>query len=132
MTRRRRGASALEFALVAPVLLLSIFGVLDWSWFMYRRVPVILAAERGARAAAGVRVDQNPEGAATAAAEEWLTRYGMASGAVVTAVLTVEGGGNVVEVRVEVPSRPLVGVVGVPATITSEASSDWYGDVGGA
>ena len=129
-THPRRGAYTMEFALVTPVLLLSLFGVLDWSWYMYRRVPVELAAERGARVAAGVRSAADPAGTAEDAAHAWLDRYGMDEGSTVTAILTTEGGGNVVDVLVEVPSRPLVGLVGVPDIITAEASADWYGDVG--
>ena len=32
-TRRRRGTAVVEFALVAPLFFLFIFGMIEWLWF---------------------------------------------------------------------------------------------------
>lgn len=54
MRRRQgdRGAAAVEFALVLPVLLLVIFGIIDFGRMLYAKITLAEAAREGARAAA--------------------------------------------------------------------------------
>lgn len=47
----RRGIVAVEFALVLPLLLLLLLGVLEWGWLFYNFHQVKGAARRGARVA---------------------------------------------------------------------------------
>src|SRR3954469_14916832 len=47
-----RGAVAVEFALVLPVLLLVIFGIIDFGRMLYAKITLAEAAHEGARAAA--------------------------------------------------------------------------------
>ncbi|TIC88142.1 pilus assembly protein [Nocardioides sp. GY 10113] len=54
--RRGRGAAAVEFALVLPILLYLVFGVIDFGVALSFRQSVSQAAAEGARAAA-VQVD---------------------------------------------------------------------------
>ena len=49
---RSRGQSLVEFALVLPVFLLVLSGVLDFGFALYSRISVINAAREGARSAA--------------------------------------------------------------------------------
>jgi hypothetical protein len=51
---RDRGAAALEFALVLPVLLLVVFGLIDFGRMVNAQLMVSDAAREGARAAAVV------------------------------------------------------------------------------
>lgn len=52
MSRARdRGASAVEFALVAPLLLLLVFGVIDFGRLLNAQITITEAAREGARAA---------------------------------------------------------------------------------
>ncbi len=51
-TRRDRGAAAVEFALVLPVLLLIIFGIVDMGRMLYTKITLTQAAAAAARAAA--------------------------------------------------------------------------------
>lgn len=46
---RHRGAAAVEFALVVPLLLLLVFGCIDWGWFFFLDQVVTNAAREGAR-----------------------------------------------------------------------------------
>lgn len=46
----RRGASAVEFALLLPVFLAIVFGSADVGWFMWSRASAILAVHDGCRA----------------------------------------------------------------------------------
>jgi Flp pilus assembly protein TadG len=57
MTRMRRhgadrGSAAVEFALLLPVLMLIIFGIIDFGRYMNARIVLSQAAYEGARAAA--------------------------------------------------------------------------------
>lgn len=47
---RERGASALEFAFVLPMLLLILFSIMEYSWFMMEQIVLVNAASSGARA----------------------------------------------------------------------------------
>jgi Flp pilus assembly protein TadG len=50
--RRDQGAAAVEFVLVLPVLLLLIFGIVDFGRMLNAQIVVTEAAREGARAAA--------------------------------------------------------------------------------
>jgi Flp pilus assembly protein TadG len=64
-----RGAAAVEFALVLPVLLLLIFGIVDFGRMLYTKITLTQAAQSAARATA-ILGDQDGEARkeATAAA----------------------------------------------------------------
>ena len=56
--RRDRGAAALEFALVLPVLLIIVFGIIDFGRMLNAKIVLTQAAREGARAAAvGTQAD---------------------------------------------------------------------------
>jgi Flp pilus assembly protein TadG len=50
--QRDRGAAAVEFALVLPLLLLIIFGIVDFGRMLNAKILISEAAREGARAAA--------------------------------------------------------------------------------
>jgi Flp pilus assembly protein TadG len=66
--RRRgdRGAAAVEFALVLPVLLLVIFGIVDFGRMLYIKITLTQAAESSARATAILGQQQGVQEAKTA------------------------------------------------------------------
>jgi Flp pilus assembly protein TadG len=68
MGRRRsdRGAAAVEFALVLPVLLLVIFGIVDFGRMLYIKITLTQAAESSARATAILGDEQGTQEAYTA------------------------------------------------------------------
>ena len=49
---RERGAAAVEFALVLPILIMLIFGIIDFGRMLNARITITEAAREGARAAA--------------------------------------------------------------------------------
>lgn len=81
--RRRDGASALEFALILPFVLLLLFGIISYGYMLSFRQSLSQAAAEGARAAAvtisGVSAGQR-EALATDAVEEALSPFGMSCG----------------------------------------------------
>lgn len=46
---RERGAAAVEFALVAPLLVLLVLGSIEFGWFFFSQANVANAAREGAR-----------------------------------------------------------------------------------
>ncbi|NLI82316.1 MAG: pilus assembly protein [Deltaproteobacteria bacterium] len=55
-----RGGSAVEFALVLPVLMLILFAILEYGWYMTHQLTLANAVAAGARAGVKVR-DWDPE-----------------------------------------------------------------------
>jgi hypothetical protein len=47
---RQRGVSAVEFALVLPLLLVILFGIIDFGFMLYDKAMITNAAREGARA----------------------------------------------------------------------------------
>ena len=79
---RDRGAAAVEFALVVPLLLLLVFGIIDFSRAYNTRVTLTEAAAEGARALSIGRSDAD----AMTAARNALDRSTIAPGSVRFAV----------------------------------------------
>jgi hypothetical protein len=77
---RRRGQSLVEFALVLPIFMLILSGILDFGFLLYSRMSVINAAREGARTAvmiqapiAGEIVSTAKDSAVSAAAQGGIT-----------------------------------------------------------
>ncbi len=49
--RKRRGAAAVELAVVSPLLLALVFGIIEFGWTMMVRETMISAARQGCRTA---------------------------------------------------------------------------------
>lgn len=126
--KNRRGAAAVEYAVVLPVLLGLILGLVDWSWYMYSWLNVRMAVGRGVRIAAGTIDD--PEGAAEAAVWASLDRTGVDHrDATLTTARTSDASGPVLEVTLAKPFTAPVGLVRSPATLRVTASTSLYGYV---
>jgi Flp pilus assembly protein TadG len=63
-TSADRGAAALEFALVVPILLVLVFGIMDFGIFFADSLAVQSAVREGARQAVVLRCDSAPFSAA--------------------------------------------------------------------
>ena len=57
--RQERGASMVEFAIVAPLLFLLIFGIIEFGLIMYDQAVITNASREGARFAAMYYTDTN-------------------------------------------------------------------------
>jgi len=53
--RKKRGASAIEFALTLPLFLLFMFGTMEYGWYFFQHAQVIYATQDGCRAGAVAR-----------------------------------------------------------------------------
>lgn len=75
--RDQRGAAAVEFALVLPILLLLVFGIISYGYMLSFRGSMSQAAAEGAREAAVTVNATNREDAAMQAVDEALAAYGV-------------------------------------------------------
>jgi len=50
-SRRSRGASAVEFALIMPVFFLLLFGIVDFGWYFFNQHTIQYATREGTRLA---------------------------------------------------------------------------------
>lgn len=113
--RRRRGASAVEFALIFPFMVVLIFGAIEFSWYISIRYDVQRAAREGARIGSAVLLTPEDTGdlitnAAVQRATDVLEARGNPCGAgcLVTAELFFFGGYQHLQVNVAYPHTPLV------------------------
>jgi hypothetical protein len=77
MRRTGRGAAAVEFALVAPLLLMLLFGILTYGYMLSFRQAVSQAAAEGAREAAVSPVEADRTDNARRAVTDALSGYGI-------------------------------------------------------
>ena len=68
---KRRGANAVEFALITPVLLYVLFGTMEYSWFFLNQILLDAAASEGARTAAVTHPDFDAGALGVTAAEDY-------------------------------------------------------------
>ncbi len=117
-TNREKGASAVEFALVLPALILILFGIIEFGCVLYDKAVITNASREGARR--GI-VFNGPEGAAVAVPFETITStvdgycasYLISLGSGATTPTTVVSGdctvaGNALSVNVSYPYTFLV------------------------
>lgn len=68
MRLRRRGSSAIEFALTLPILVLLLCSVMEWGWYFMQQMSVMDAVREGTRVGAATAQDDDPAGIAS----EWV------------------------------------------------------------
>ena len=121
-----RGAAAAEFALLLPVFLLILFGIMEFGMMMYGREVVTNAAREGARAGIVQGPPKRTAGQITTIATSYLTGTGINAADV---VFTPTGAGlinpNTLTVTAVYNYRFLVpyipAVVGIPNPLTITA-----------
>lgn len=114
--RPRRGANAIEFALILPVLLVLLTGIMDYGYAYAVRNAANAAARAGARAGALTAQVEGPDVAATdAAAARWLSVGLPLTPTMVAFRTTTVPQQMVVRIRVDLAS--LIGLVVGPGTI---------------
>lgn len=118
-----RGAAAIEFAILLPVLVLIVVGTLEWGRYFTVRESVIHAAREGARGATLLDATRND---ACAAAAAFLGAAGIPAGCdgggiTVRMAHQIAGEGGpipAVECEIEVPFEALTGLpLALPASI---------------
>lgn len=122
---RPRGAAAVEFALILPLLITLLLGATDFGRFAYNYIAVTNAARAGASYGS-----MNPYNSTTqsawqgqvqqAAIDEMTNQTGFNQGQLtVTSSMTVEAGGlKRVQVVAAYPFQPIISWPGLPGTVT--------------
>lgn len=127
-SRTTSGAAAIEFALILPVFMAILAGLVDWSWYMYEWMSVDMAVNHGVRLGASVKT--SPELTALAAVQFGLTtRMVEWESSNLTATKELVSGSYVVKVVAVIPYTPPVGLVPTPDSLGCTASVTWYGDL---
>ncbi len=128
--RNRRGGAAVEFAMVAPVLLTLLAGVLEWGRFATQQLSVLHAVREGARMGSGLTdtwLEDDESGSELLVMAEDRVRAVLAEagldgdGATVnTSILTTEEGIELIHVEVAVQYQPLVELVPTPENLQGQ------------
>lgn len=123
-----RGAAAVEFALVLPLLLMIVLGTIDWGWYFYVSQVVTNAAREGARVGSLTAYDATKPDAdaaaaleATATATAYLTNAKLPQAAAATVTATPVG--NAIEVAVSYPAGSLTGFTNLIPIIPKQSQA---------
>ncbi|MDP2316959.1 MAG: pilus assembly protein [Pseudomonadota bacterium] len=116
--RARRGSQAIEFALVTPVFLALITGVMDYSYYFSRDASFRHVVHRAARVAASTSLEDDPEAAFATALADGLTSGGFSSGSVdASATVVGTAGERFLEVAATLPWGGLTGLIPQPSAL---------------
>ena len=122
MPLRRRGANAVEFALVLPLMLALITGAMDIGWYFGSAHAVehaaILGARAGALANAGEEDNSDPVQVAETTAKEIAAAYPIFGSSVTASASLLMGPPQTLKLTVTAPYEPLMGLVPLPLTRT--------------
>ena len=121
--RNRRGASALEFALTLPIVMIVLAGILEYGWYLFQLSNVVHALRDGTRI--GVTVPLEHPTPPTTRAEEHaravMNGLGVpceeGEGCVVTAVIRPSDDFDVLNLTIEVDYTPIVGLLPSPSLL---------------
>ncbi len=89
-----RGASAVEFALVLPFLLILIFGIIEFSLALYDKAMITNASREGARSGIVYRLPPVEDGEITSVVNSYLGNYLITFGGSPNAAVTVSRNGS--------------------------------------
>ena len=119
--RTSSGAAAVEFALVLPLFLTVLFGMLEYSWFFYQQFGVASAVREGVRFGVTIDMDSSPDPRAAAMTRTKAVLDGVAisySGGTVAAVYNGSYPSRTMTVNVDLAYKPLLNFVPTPARLT--------------
>ena len=116
----KKGAAAVEFALILPMFLTLLFCTLDYGWMFFQQLAITSAAREGARAgalAAENSTDTQVRALVSASVNAYLTANTIPLGDVTTTTAIAVASGSTpatVSVNVLLRFRPIVGVFFLP------------------
>lgn len=129
-SRCRRGASAVEFALLMPVFVGIVFGLVEYSWLTFRTQEVAAAVQNGCRSSATIDPGLNERDmdlVLSAARSRMVTAYqhggGTCADCVAAAVAVGTLPNRAVQCSLSVPFDALTGFLPTPARVRVGAVS---------
>ena len=116
--RSRRGSNAVEFALILPILITLLAGIVEWGWTLNQQMMVVQAAREGARAGVSTPRDDDPETAAQARVVQSLNDMGL-NGSAATVTVSIVGAypDELLQVNLALPHQPIIGLVPIPVDL---------------
>lgn len=116
--RSRRGSNAVEFALILPILITLLAGIVEWGWTLNQQMMVVQAAREGARAGVSTPRDDDPETAAQARVVQSLNDMGL-NGSAATVTVSIVGAypDELLQVNLALPHEPIIGLVPIPVDL---------------
>lgn len=123
MRRRhtRRGSTALEFALVTPVLVVLSLGVIEYGRLFHQLSFLHVIANDAARTGSMQPLDQDPDLKAEAKAHELLWSYDIRCIYCVETSLNL-GTYDTLTVQLRQPYIPIAGIIPTPLWLTTEST----------
>ncbi len=123
--RNRRGANAIEFALIAPILVMLLFGTMEYSWLFMTQITLDAAVIKGVHTASTIDPDETDPGTVgEVAAEDYWTGIGLQGDPAFSSWSSSSTGDNtLVTVSASLPYPSLFGgVVPSPGNLRSTSS----------
>ncbi|HXI55646.1 MAG TPA: TadE family protein [Polyangia bacterium] len=117
----RRGAAAVEFALVLPLFAVVLFGMIEYGWFFYQQFGVASAVRDGLRVGATVSQNANPDPKTTAVKRTQTLMAGVGINAASVSINALYFGSSpskTMTLSATMPYKPLIGFVPVPKSIS--------------
>ncbi len=121
---RARGIASLEFVIIMPVLMILLFGVMEYGWMLTKSGELVNAAREGARV--GARADSN-NADINSVVDARMTQAGMGAAGYSTTITQAGDVGDPVTVQVSVPYDGNVELIGfflipVPGNLQASVS----------
>jgi len=123
--RSEAGASAVEFALLLPVLMMILFGIIEFGLALYQQAVLTNASREGARLGIVQSVPAITTGQINGAIDTYLTGAGISPANVGRTIVAGGATGTPVQVTLTLPYtfQSLPGLAGVTPTITLTAAT---------
>lgn len=122
---RRQGAAAIEFALLLPVFITILFGIIEWSWYFFQQGNVIASVRNALRYAVTLpqTASPGPDDEAESRCRENLRGVGFSDAQVdgATIVATYDGAtpDETLTLSAQVPYQAIIGMnIFFPAELT--------------
>ncbi len=118
-TRSGRSAGvAVEFGLTLPVLLVLLAGVVDYGWYFFIDGAVLNATRDAVRMGVVAEAGEDPSALAEQVVQDVLDDAGLpcSGGCSVSASIQTTAGYRLLEVEVDRPFDPVVGLIPVPSS----------------
>lgn len=123
----QNGATAVEFAIVLPLLLVLIFGAIEFGLFLYNRQVITNAVREGARAGIVVRIPRLSDGEIDAIVrnycEQKLVTFGSGSFDIPLPLLREDPAGS--PLGLDSDGNPILGHFGDVLTVRATYPYDW-------
>jgi Flp pilus assembly protein TadG len=117
-----RGAAAVEFALVLPLLITAMLAIIDYGFGFFRQQIVTNAAREGARAGATQPDITSAKSLALTTTNDFLSKGGITGATVTTSQETVAGS-DAVRVDIQVAWKSLTGFGLIPRPRNNRAAA---------